>query len=73
MGWKSKEEAKEMNSLWKKRQQGRGSDGRGGRGDRNRLRATTAVEEGAAAVVIEEEEGSDGRGGRGDGQTSCGR
>ncbi|RWW06190.1 hypothetical protein BHE74_00025992 [Ensete ventricosum] len=43
------------------------------RGDRNRLRATIAAEEGAAVAAIEEEEGSDGRGGRGDGQMSCGR
>ncbi|RWW71011.1 hypothetical protein BHE74_00021283 [Ensete ventricosum] len=40
----------------------------GSRGDRNRLRAVAAVEEGAATLAIEEEEGSDGRGGRGNKQ-----
>ncbi|KAJ8492339.1 hypothetical protein OPV22_014060 [Ensete ventricosum] len=38
IGWKSREEEGEMKSSRKKRQQGRGSDGRGGRGDGQRLR-----------------------------------
>ncbi|RWV87450.1 hypothetical protein BHE74_00031358 [Ensete ventricosum] len=57
IGWKSREEEGEMKSSRKKRQQGRGSDGRGGRGDGQRLRRVRKAVV-ANEAAIEEEKGN---------------